>query len=377
MSKSSIMISGTSASGKSLICRLLDGHPDLKVIHRHDKILSSLAFPYENWNIFLKKYITKDKISNIGLKYFPKKDKKSVLLKYKSKKIKFYLTPFLFRKMLIDFTGYYLNETQSWLKRTDSSVSSTNYKYDVFNFDFKKHDHFIFSKIFGNKKKILTPENILNIFMESFVNNLYKKKNNKKIVYMGENNLNTIEMILKENFETKIIYMLRHEKGILLSRSIRQVMQENTKEKNLLKKINKKMENNLYANYLKMIKKNKIRILDLQKNYPKKIKIINLEDIFKNKVKTVNSICEWLSIKQSSKTHFVSFYNKKIKNQKEYLNKMNDDKYKLSLSIENFFNIKSKGFMNFIKSDEEKSFFAFILILKNFYYSLKNKIGKI
>ena len=51
---------------------------------------------------------------------------------------------------------------------------------------------------------------------------------------MGENNLNTIEMILKENFETKIIYMLRHEKGILLSRSIRQVMQENTKEKNLL-----------------------------------------------------------------------------------------------------------------------------------------------
>tara|TARA_Y100000741_G_C18197721_1_gene536282 strand:- start:585 stop:1169 length:585 start_codon:yes stop_codon:yes gene_type:complete len=194
---------------------------------------------------------------------------------------------------------------------------------------------------------------------------------------MGENNLNTIEMILKENFETKIIYMLRHEKGILLSRSIRQVMQENTKEKNLLKKINKKMENNLYANYLKMIKKNKIRILDLQKNYPKKIKIINLEDIFKNKVKTVNSICEWLSIKQSSKTHFVSFYNKKIKNQKEYLNKMNDDKYKLSLSIENFFNIKSKGFMNFIKSDEEKSFFAFILILKNFYYSLKNKIGKI
>ena len=180
MIKSSILIGGSSASGKSLICRLLDGHPNLEVVHRHDKILSFLEFPYNNWNIFLKNYLSNDKVSITGLNYFPKKDKKSTLLKYKSKKLEFFLTPELLRKMLLDFTGYYLNETQSWLKKTNSSLSSISNKYNQFNFNFKKYDDSIMSQIFTDKKKIFTPEKIFNIFLRSFIEVSNKKKNKIK-----------------------------------------------------------------------------------------------------------------------------------------------------------------------------------------------------
>ena len=192
---------------------------------------------------------------------------------------------------------------------------------------------------------------------------------------MGSNNTEQLEMIIKENFDTQIIYMMRDEKGILLSRSIRQVIQESSNKRNFIQKINKKMENNLYANYLNMIKRHRNRILKLQEIYPKKIKIIHLENLFKNKVETMNSACKWLSIKKSPKIYFVSLEEKKIKNQKSYLNKMNDDDYKLCIPVENFFFIKSKGFMNFIKSNQKKSFFTFIYILKNFYYIVKNKLN--
>ena len=54
--------------------------------------------------------------------------------------------------------------------------------------------------------------------------------------------------------------------------------------------------------------------------------------------------CEFEDLKSVNKLNY------NWKDMAEYLNKMNDDKYKLSHSIENFFNIKSKGFMNFINA---------------------------
>ncbi len=152
-----IIIGGTSASFKSILCMQIDSHPDVNVIHRHDKILQIFIKPFLNFSFFEEKYLKLQKEIN----YLVIKEKELKKLVFRSNKKSFYFSPILLRKLLINYSGYYVNEQYAWIKKIGSDISSLSSKSKNFNFDFHKYDKFIFKKIFNSKKK--------NIFTRNFI----------------------------------------------------------------------------------------------------------------------------------------------------------------------------------------------------------------
>ena len=139
-----IFISGSRASGKTSLLRLLDGNPNIGVIHHHDKIfhiiniIKSLDSEFTDAKKLVENY---DNLIT--------KEKKGTLIKFK-KKFDFKLTPLLLRKLL-DKTGYFEIEQESWYKKSELGFDSAKLKNIKFSFNFKKFDD-LFLKRYSQTK---------------------------------------------------------------------------------------------------------------------------------------------------------------------------------------------------------------------------------
>lgn len=364
-----IIIGGTSASFKSILCMQIDNHPSVNVIHRHDKILQIFIKPLASFSSFKEKYLKLQKEIN----YLVVDQSKLKKLIFKNKKKNFFFSPFLLRKLLMDHSGYYVNEQYSWIKKIGSDISSISTSSKRFELNFFEYDKLIFKKIFNSKIKNFSPELLYDIFLKSFLYSQNKKiKNN--IALMAPNDYESINFLINEKFNTKIIYLKRNSENIVLTRAIREIVnKQGIKNKTLVQKeINKKIENILYGNFYKSVLEQEKKITNLEKINKQKIKIIKSEDlIYKNK-KTVREIVNWLGIKNHKSLNNLSYDSSLIKNQKKYLGKINDDDFIIDNSVRSFFYIQKYGFKKFIINFKNKSPKVFIFLLKQLIYkSLK------
>ncbi|NMN67094.1 hypothetical protein VP91_00002270 [Candidatus Pelagibacter ubique] len=359
-----IIIGGTSASFKSLLCMQIDNHPDVNVIHRHDKILQIFIKPFANFSLFKEKYLKQQNEINYTI---IKKNKLKKLI-FKNNKKKIFFSPILLRKLLIDHTGYYVNEQYAWQKKIGSDVSSLSSSSKKFDFEFYKYDKYIFNKIFNSKITNFSPEFLYDIFLESFIYS-QNKKLKKNILFMAPNNYESIDFLMKEKFNIKVIYLLRNSENIVLSRAIRQIVnEENITDKRLVqKKINKKIENILYANFYKSVLSQEKKIFQLEKINKKKLKIVKSEDFIYKNPKTIKDITQWLGIKNHKSLKDLYYEGSKM-DKKKYLDKINDDDFIIDNSIKNFFYIQKHGIKNFIFNCKNKSLKVLIFLIKQFIY---------
>ena len=72
---------------------------------------------------------------------------------------------------------------------------------------------------------------------------------------MAPNDYESINFLINEKFNTKIIYLKRNSENIVLTRAIREIVnKQGIKNKTLVQKeINKKIENILYGNFYKSV----------------------------------------------------------------------------------------------------------------------------
>ncbi len=187
---------------------------------------------------------------------------------------------------------------------------------------------------------------------------------------MAPNSFESINFLLNEKFNVKVIYLQRNCENIILTRAIREIVnKKGLKNKYLIQKeINKKIENILYGNFYRSILKEQKKIFKLMETNKKKIKIVKSEElIYKNK-KTIKDVVNWLGIKVHKSLNNLSFNNSILKNQKEYLGKINDDDFVIDNSIKCFFYIQKYGIYNFFLNYKNKSPKVFLFLLKQFIY---------
>ncbi len=364
-----LMVGGTSASFKSILCKQIDNHPQVNVIHRHDKILQIFIQPFINFSEFEKNYLNFQKNVN----YLTIKDDELKKLNFKSQKKSFLFSPILLRKLLLNYSGYYVNEQYAWLKKIGADISSISLVNEKFDFNFIKYDTYIFQKIFKSNIKNFSPENLYDLFLEAF---LYAQNKNKKkyVLFMAPNNYESINFAVKEKFNIKIIYLMRNSEDIVLTRAIREIVNTTgiTNKKLIQSKINKKIENILYANFYRAELNQRKKIINLEKLYPKMIKTIRSEDlIYKNK-QTIKKIIKWIGITDNKSINKLSYEGTILKNQRNYLGKINDNDFTINDSIKNFFYIQKFGIKKFIFNNKNKTFMVIVFLIKGFLYKIIN-----
>ena len=202
-------------------------------------------------------------------------------------------------------------------KKIGSDISSISTSSKKFKFNFYEYDKLIFKKIFNSKIKNFSPEQLYDIFLKSFFYS-QNKKIKKNIALMAPNDYESINFLINEKFNTKVIYLKRNSENIVLTRAIREIVNKNGIKNRILvqKEINKKIENILYGNFYKSVLEQEKKITNLEK-INKKIKIIRSEDlIYKNK-KTIREITNWLGIKNNKSFNNLSYEGSLVKNQKK------------------------------------------------------------
>ena len=351
-SLSKIIISGPRTSGKTTLLHLLDGESNL-VNYNHDKFL--LLFD----KLFIERHKTdllKDLIR-----------KKSVIIKSRHLKKNKYLNIHNYKKFLYEI-GYSSIESDALFFETPGHFSIKSFhknKKHKFKFNFENFDKIIKNEIFCSNRKILYFEDLVDIYLKSYVKNL-KNNNNKKIkaiVFKSPNELTSIENCANEILNGKIIYVKRDCLGLLKSRALDLKIREKGKDINIY------FQRVLFSKYLDNIKSSYHKIDRLQKKLPKKLFITSLEKIIFNRNVEMKNILKFLRLKKKKIYFNPSFNNRKVDN--AHIKKINDDDIYISKKMINFFNLRNKGFKYYLLNPSEISlnnFFKFLYInLKLFF----------
>ena len=245
-------------------------------------------------------------------------EKKGTIIQFKNKKFNFRLTPLLLRKLL-NKTGYFEIEQESWYKKSRIGFDSVKLQNIKFDFNFKKFDNLFFKKVFTHKK--LNIENFLNLLFETYFQVLNKKKF-KYVCYLLPNNVLSIKNIIDENFDCKIIYMDRDLKGIITAQALRNIYDKKLfiKKSNKNKITNSHIKQILFSKRIKFFAKEKAHIIEIQKKNPNKVKIINFHNLIFKKDKEIKKIFKWLNITVNKSNFFSSINKKKIEEKFGFIN---------------------------------------------------------
>lgn len=351
-----IIISGPRTSGKTTLLHLLDSTTNVVNFH-HDKILNLFN------KIFLKNYthtvqFSKDLKKENGVFIFSKSLKKTKHLSLKS-----------FRKYTADF-GYDHIETASFYNQSPSHFSIKSFyddkiiKKQKFEFDFFNFEKNFKTQLFKSNKKNFTYEEVIDLYFLNFISNLKNKKTSKSynIVFKSPNEIDTIERNLKELRNAKFVYVKRDILGLVKSRALDLKIRDRHK-----KNIDYYFQRVLYSNYFENITKTYERVNLLKIKYKKYFFVTALEKIIIDPNSEIKKILFFLGLKKE-KIYFLPSYNGRIVNS-NHLEKINDDKIKISNESIAFFNLRSKGLVYLMQNNS--NFFLGQLI-KYFMIKIKN-----
>jgi len=326
-----IFISGNLNTGKQTILYLLDNHPNIISQVIHDKFINTII----DLNYLIKKDINQ---KDLGVKI----DNEIIEISNFNKE-KTFLS---FNKFKDSFNTSNIKRLEylALFRKMPNHFSSIKKKYLEFNFDYENFVKVLKNKIFKSSQKKFTIENIFDLYIHSFIdswNDLdLKFKDLKKINFATKlpNNNVSVKFILKENFDSKIIYVDRELLNILKSRALNTMVQNQIE----LKYFDIYFHNQLRTDFIERVKNNKREILKLKKNYDN-IYITSLEKLTSDTKSELKKIYSFLNLPNSNLENIQPTYcGKKIGT--DHINEINDDKFEISNKNYIFYLFRTKNF---------------------------------
>ena len=246
-----IFISGNLLSGKQTILYLLDNHNCIISNFIHDQFIKSLIDL--NDKIENKKY-SKTILNVEVIEVFNFRNNKAFIT-YENFKNSFNLSNINHLKEL----------AQSRIM--PNNFSSVKKEFFEFNFNYENFLKNLKEKIFLNDQKKYSLEDIFDIYVNCFIKNwkdlnLHSKEENKiKFATKLPNNFLSVDFVLKQKFDSKVIYVDRDLLSILKSRALN-IMFQNKIE---IKHFDIYFNNQLRTNFIERVNLNKREIIKLKK----------------------------------------------------------------------------------------------------------------
>ena len=320
-----IFISGSAYSGKSTLIYLFEGHDKILANAIHLKLEDALINIKKNCNWTAKKTDEKEKMNKLF--FFLESINKITKISEKDYK-------YFFAEINQHLEEYAIK------KEYPNLITAFENNSLEFNFDFRNFEKELHNDLFTKKNAYISIEEFIHIFYYNFFIN-WKDKNfiiskddydSKYLVNKLPNNIESIEFILNETNESKILFVERDLIGIMKSRVLEHMKQRNLKLSDFdqcFYSISKSDFFNKAILYTDKVKK-------LKKNNNDRIYITSLENlIYKTKEEILN-ISQFCGIEYKEilikKTHLT-------KTIQENTNQINDDIYKISEKSEFFVNL--------------------------------------
>ena len=235
-----------------------------------------------------------------------------------------------------------------------------------FNFDYKNFKKNMINSIFKDKNpSTISYEDYMNIFYYNFFSNwkdldfINSQENfdTKYLVNKLPNDIESIEFVINETKDSKIVFVERNLIGIMKSRTLEHIKKRKLDIKNFdnhFYSIAKTDFFNKAISYSNKVKK-------LKSNYQDRIYITNLDDLVyktKNEMEKISNFCG-INYEEilSKKTHL----SKIIENQ---TNKINDDEYTISKRSKIFANLMmwNKSYLKDVKKTEYLKYLKQIIL---------------
>ena len=336
-----IFISGNLLSGKQTILYLLDNHNCIISNFIHDQFIKSLIDL--NDKIENKKY--SKTISNVEvIEVFNFRNNKAFIT-YENFKDSFNLSNIKHLKEL----------AQSRIM--PNNFSSVKKEFFEFNFNYENFLKNLKEKIFLNDQKKYSLEDIFDIYVNCFIKNwkdlnLHSKEENKiKFATKLPNNFLSVDFVLKQKFDSKVIYVDRDLLSILKSRALN-IMFQNKIE---IKHFDIYFNNQLRTNFIERVNLNKREIIKLKKIY-NNIFITSLEKLTKNTKDELEKIYSFLELLNPTTKKIIPTYcGNEIGS--DHIDQINDNKFVVLKKNYIFYQFRTSNFLD-----------AFVLLCKNINY---------
>ena len=344
MNLKKIIISGSVFSGKQTALHILDNNQNILINLIHDKMINSLRYLYSLENA---------KVNNLKNKLIIfEKGKKKVELSQDN--LNYSLENTSFNKSL----KKYANEG-----KIPNKFSNKIEEYYDFNFNFERFKKNFFYDILNTKikKEIFTEE-----FIDLFLLNFFKEKENKDFsqlknktyVFKAPNDQDSINFVLNENFNCKIIYVGRDISGLIKSRAQSYILNHQSDQTLNIDSVYNWMIN---SNFVDKIRFERNKIKSTQKIFNNKIFITTLEKLVYDTQNEQNNIYKFLNLANCSSTYQNS----------KHLNKVNDDEIVIEKNNEIFLYYRYYGLRHILNN------FQINIFLRYIFFNIKKLILKI
>ena len=300
-----IIISGSVFSGKQTAIHILDNNQDIMINLIHDCMINALKYFYSLNNV---------ENNSQG--------NKLIIFKKDNKKIE--LTEKNFNDSL-----EHTNFNKTIKKYADegkipNKFSNLKNEYYNFNFNFERFRNNFFNDIFDHKNKEIYSEEFIDLFLLNFFKEKegksYEQLKSKTFAFKAPNDQESIDFILQEKFNCKIIYVERDISGLIKSRAQAYVLNHKNEEKLDIDKVYNWMVNSKFVDKIK--KENE----KIKSHLNKEIYITSLEKLVyetENEKKKINK--------------FLNLDLDLLKNQSpKHFNKINDDEIIVNEKNEKF-----------------------------------------
>lgn len=251
-----ILIDGLATSGKAVMRGLLDGHPNVFTIFNHDMVLDTLCdFKTHDW------------------------------LYYKDVQ---------FLRSLLSESNYYQLEYFSFRRSTVLDMIVSEHNYFPVSFDFYKMDRQFMSSLLQEKEWSvrLIMEHFFHAMIHSF-NESSPKDNITHLVSMGFDRPNTVENVIREIPDGKIIYMVRPIESIIAVRSNRKPIDDDMGSQCLLDTTPQKL---IETGNVGKHKKKLEYILYSEQKYPDNLIVVNMDDLVLRTEATMKKVARFLKL---------------------------------------------------------------------------------
>ena len=303
-----VIIGGFGGSGKSTLCTLLDGHSKLRVSFLQELFVRVFTFGFPE----LKKNSKMPLIGRqlIGEAHF--------ILKLKNEKLLVKLS--CFKTLLYLHTYYPILESEALSKKTTSECTNQeNISLDL-KINFSKFEDTWKKELFC-KPTERTIEDVMNILYTAWFDSFeyYTRKMSKEdiAVYCHQSEEESgIKLMLKENFNTKYIFMYRPLEDYWAVHIDRLMLDGMTREE-AEQKYCKTWRPLNQATLLPFYKK-------LATERPHQIMMLSIEDVVEKYKETMPKICDFIGIEPEEVLFRPTYCGKEEKSFSGYIGKVND-----------------------------------------------------
>jgi hypothetical protein len=338
-----IMITGLPHTGKSVLIKLLDGHPDLAVIHTQD---TPLTIFYSRSRSVLQKICEKT-TSHFRFQNVSDSSSDFPELRYSDGQFSLKLSLYFLRSLLGYNTSYYLTEHAAEIQALPDLSDNTNLNFHPFDFNFTHYESAWINYLKSVRSQI-SPEGVVDIFLRAYFDAWAEYPINRgydtKYVFLSPGNpLHSCRFVLQENFNTKIIYVHRSLQGQIFSRAKYGLTnlpsnQFEINSEQFKEAVRAVCSRELIAKHQQTVKE----ILQLKNKYADKIYMLDIDDFLKDYKLGLEGLVSFLGIDSEDQLFRPSIAGRPVS--WNYCKKMNEDPQILDKTTRQFIDLRFHGF---------------------------------